>query len=46
MASLVESRKQYYALIEESKKADENQRLSTILAPPKQGAGLLAERCL
>ena len=33
MASLVESRKQYYALTEEAKKADENQRLSTILAP-------------
>ena len=33
MASLVESRKQYYALTEESKKADENQRLSTVLAP-------------
>lgn len=33
MASLVESRKQYYALTEESKKADENQRLSTIVAP-------------
>lgn len=33
MASLVESRKQYYALTEESKKADENQRLSTVVAP-------------
>ena len=33
MASLVESRKQYYALTEESKKADQNQKLSTILAP-------------
>ena len=33
LASLVESRKQYYALTEESKKADENQRLSTVVAP-------------
>ena len=33
MASLVESRKQYYALTEESKKADENQRLFTVVAP-------------
>ena len=33
MASLVESRKQYYALTEESTKADENQRLSTVVAP-------------
>lgn len=33
MAALVESRKQYYIYEEESKKADENQRLSTVVAP-------------
>lgn len=33
MTSLVEARKQYYAFNEEMKKADENSRLSTIIAP-------------
>lgn len=33
MAALVESRKQYYAYEEELKKADENQRLATVVAP-------------
>ena len=33
MTNLMEARKQYYAYAEELKKADENNRLSTILAP-------------
>ena len=33
MTNLVEARKQYYALAEEIKKADENSRLSKIIAP-------------
>lgn len=33
MTNLVEARKQYYALAEEIKKADENKRLATIVAP-------------
>ena len=33
MTSLVEARKTYYAFLEEIKKADENNRLSTIVAP-------------
>lgn len=33
MTSLVEARKQYYAFNEEMKKADENSRLATIIAP-------------
>lgn len=33
MTNLVEARKQYYAFVEEIKKADENSRLATIVAP-------------
>lgn len=33
MNALVESRKQYYSYVEELKKANENQRLATIVAP-------------